>query len=163
VHTSASSRLRSSMRCVAVLVGCIGVVSAQSISVTNLAGGQSISGTAFVFTVSYSNLPSVESVEYDVNGEIACIARSAPWSCTWNTYYSYGGPSQSVVAIARDALHRTLATSGAVSFTIQNVLPAPASVLTWTVAAPSSPWSGTISIVPSCSGTDISASYVMTF
>ena len=127
-----------------------------SITITSPTASQSISGTAFTLTSSLVALSATASVEYDVDGETACIVYAAPWSCVWNTYYVYGGPGQSVTATARDSLNNTLATAPGVAFTVSNALPEPAAALTWVVTAPASPWSGTTTVKPTAllSGTN---------
>src|SRR5437016_13001660 len=82
----------ASMRRTLLLLMISADLMAQSISITSPAASQSIAGTSFPFTASITSLPSLYSVEYDVNGETACIVYQAPWSCFWNSYYSYGGP-----------------------------------------------------------------------
>ncbi len=119
---------------------------AQSVSVTSPSSSQTISGTSFMFTSTLSSLPSAYSVEYDVNGEPACITRAAPYSCGWNTTYVWNNPYNQVVAIARDALNNTLATSSAVPFVVNNVnWPESSAVCTMSVAtgtSPTSTWTG---------------------
>ncbi len=102
-------------------------------------------------------MASVNSVEYDVNGELACISHQSPWDCEWNTYYVYNGNYNSVAAIARDALNATIATSSAVAFSVHNTLPETVSQMAWTVStgtSPSSPWTGDVTISATVTGTN---------
>ncbi len=142
-----------------ILTGLAGTVLAQSISITSPTTGQTISGTSFQFTSTLTSLPGVYSVEYDVNGtdgiHVACMARSAPWSCNWNTYYVFGGPYNTVLATARGVLNNTLATSAGVTFTVANPLPVPASVFSGTITPPGS-WTGTVAVSHTATGTDAS-------
>ncbi len=120
---------------------------AQSISVMSPSAGQTISGTAHTLTVTITGIPNIYSVEYDVNGETACVIYAAPWSCIWNTSYVYNNPYNSVAATVRDVLNNTLATSNSVSFTVDNPnWPVAISVCNMTVSTatpPTSIWSGT--------------------
>ena len=118
-------------------------VFAQSIAITSPTASQSVSGIAFTFTSTPASLPSEYSVEYQVNSETACIATTPPFSCSWNTFYWFGGPA-SAVAIARNALNATIATSSAVSFTVANQAPEP--------AGDSASWSISLSQTPPVSG-----------
>ena len=135
------------------------VLSAQSISITSPTASQTLSGTSLTLASTLTSLPSTYSVTYNINGiqdgtHVACIARSAPWSCTWNTYYDIGGPYESLTATARDVLNNVLATSASIGFTVANLLPVPPGAFTWTVSASASPWSGNKTVTPSFSGTD---------
>jgi hypothetical protein len=143
------------------LLGLAGTLCSQSISLTSPTAGQTIGGTLVPLTVSITSMPGVYSVAYYVNGiqdsvHTACIARSAPWSCNWNSNYVFGGPYISLTAVGKDALNNTLATSSAVTFRVANTLPVPSSVFSWTISASSSPWSGSKTITPTYSGTDSS-------
>ncbi len=88
----------------------------------------------------------------------AGISRSAPYTVNWNTNYAWNSPYLTLQAVARDALNNVLATSAAVVVTLGNIFPVPLSVYSWTVTAPSSPWSGTKSITATGAGTDLLAS-----
>jgi hypothetical protein len=143
------------------LLGLTGALCAQSISITSPTGGQTISGTSVPLTVSITSMPGVYSVAYYFNAiqdsvHTACISRSAPWSCNWNSNYVFGGPYVSLIAVGRDALNNTLATSSAVTFRVANTLPVPSSVFSWTISASSSPWSGSKTIAPTYTGSDSS-------
>lgn len=97
--------------------------SAQSISVTAPGGGTpTLSGTSYTLQSACTSCPSLYSVEYDVDGEVAGISSTPPYSVSWNTFYSANG-SHSVTATARNALNATLATASSVPFTIANSLP----------------------------------------
>jgi Big-like domain-containing protein len=131
----------------------------QSISITSPTPSQTISGTSFPFGVTLTSLPPVYSVEYDVNGEVACIARIAPWGCVWNTFYVYDNQYNSVTATARDALGNSpvgcpnnCATT--VAFTVQNGKPVPSASMSWTIGAGAGPYTSPTSLAPSISGTD---------
>lgn len=137
---------------IAVAVLCASAFG-QSIAISSPTASQSISGTSFTFTSTLTSLPSVCSVEYDVNGELAGITYTPPWSYTWNTFYVANNPYNTVTATARDCLNVTLATSSAIAFTVANTLPEPAATLALSVTAPAFPWSGTVSFTIQLSGT----------
>jgi hypothetical protein len=132
--------------------------SAQTITMTSPAASQAVTGTALQLAVAISALPSLYSVEYDVNGEVACISTAAPWSCSWNTFYFFGGAA-AVTAIARDALNATIATSPPVNFSVQNDAPEPAwGTSTWSLATSTpltSNWSGTVTLTATFSGSSL--------
>jgi hypothetical protein len=106
-----------------------------------------------------TSLPGIYSATYYYNvqdeNHVACSTRRAPWSCKFNTYFSYGGPYTTLFVVARDVLNNVLATSSSVAVTVANSLPVPVSTFAWAISAPASPWSGTSNtITPSYSGTD---------
>lgn len=141
-----------------ILFSLVAVLQAQSVAVTAPAANQTISGISFMLTVAISNLESVHSVEYDINGEVACIATTPPYSCNWNTYYIFNNAANSIVAVARDTLNNVVATSPAVSpFTVDNPLPEHISQFNFTIS-PSIPvtstWHGTVSTAPTFTGTN---------
>ncbi|HLG97608.1 MAG TPA: Ig-like domain-containing protein [Bryobacteraceae bacterium] len=94
----------------------------QSIAVTSPAANQAVSGTAVVLSVSYSNMPGVYAVEYDVDGELAGVSRSGAYAYVWNTYYASNG-RHTIQAVARDVANNALATSPNTSFLVENSLP----------------------------------------
>lgn len=137
------------------------MVCAQTITITSPTSNQTINGTGFTLTVSYSALPALYSVEYQVNGERMCIRTAPPYSCVWNTNYVVNGAYNSIQAVARDATNTVIATSALVSpVTVNNPLPETASQLTMSVS-PSTPvtssWSGTVTFTVTVSGSNASA------
>jgi hypothetical protein len=152
-------------RSLALMLMLSSLLAAQSISVTSPAGGQNISGTSVSLSISFTNLPSLYSVQYLINGEsgvnynandtVRCASCSAAaYNLTWNSFYVNNGP-QSIAAIARDALNNVLATSASVAFTVGNAMPdAPAYLsATYTIPSTESAWSGTKDITINWSGT----------
>jgi Bacterial Ig domain len=110
------------MRLVLLLSAIAGTACAQAISVTSPIANQSVSGTSFQLVVSYSNLPNLYLVEYDVDGELAGISHKAPFSFNWNSYY-VSNSTHTVQAIARDGLNNPIVTSSPVTFHVENNLP----------------------------------------
>ncbi|HLG97128.1 MAG TPA: hypothetical protein VKX49_12520 [Bryobacteraceae bacterium] len=95
---------------------------------------QSLTGTSFTFLSSAVSLPASAAVEYDVDGELACISRAGGiWPCVWNPYYASNG-THSIVAIARGVANNVLATSPAVAFSVAEPLPQQTSPATTTTA-----------------------------
>ncbi len=149
VHRVASTTLLRSrglfgFLCASLLIS---TALAQSIAVSTPRAGAVIGGTSYTLSSSLTSLPAAYSVEYDVSSEVACIAVRAPFSCSWNTYYFFGGPA-GVVAIARDAANNVLATSTQVGFTVHNPLPSNNPNNTFSVTpsiAWTSAWRGTVS------------------
>ncbi len=130
---------------------------AQTITVTSPTTNQTLSGTSVTLSVTYSSVPALHTVEYQVNGERMCISLASPFSCAWNTYYVVNGPYNNIVAVARDAFNNTLATSAAVPFTVSNVLPESASQLALAISTSTpitSSWSGSVTITATISGSN---------
>jgi len=133
------------------------LASAQTISITSPTPNQTLNGTNFALSVSYSLMPALYSVEYQVNGERMCISLKAPFGCIWNTNSVVNGPYNSIVAIARNSLNNILATSLPVSFSLSNPLPESPSQLALSVStstAITSPWSGVVIISATISGSN---------
>src|SRR5579871_948275 len=110
------------MRAIALMLGTICCVDAQSISVTAPTPSQVTSGVQYTLKSVCSGCPSLYSTEYDIDGELGGITSTAPYSFSWDTYYA-GNGSHTITAIARDALNNVIATSPAISFSVENNLP----------------------------------------
>jgi hypothetical protein len=110
------------MRFVALLIVLVAGAPAQTIAVTAPTANQTLAGPLFTLASVCTSCPTVNSVEYDVDGEMAGITRTAPYSLSWDTFYS-GNGLHSITATARDALNNVLATSSAISFSVENNQP----------------------------------------
>ena len=101
----------------------------------NTALGQSISftipgplsGTAVPLPCTVSSITNLATVEWQIDGERELIVPSIQGSICptgiWNSYYISNGSGHTMVAIARDAANRVLATSSRATFSVENDLP----------------------------------------
>lgn len=134
----------------------------QSIAVTSPAASQTLSGTLFTLACSLSSLPNAQSVEWFVNGVSQGVARSAPWSLTWNTNNVYNSATawHTVYAVARDALGNILATSPIVNFGVYNSYLEPSSYISCGSITTSTPlasaWSGSVTVTVPITGSNAS-------
>lgn len=144
---------------------CAVALQAQSISIANPGSGiPTITGSSNSFTVTYSGA-AITKVCYtldvyplynpgiDAPTVLGCSV-TAPFSIPYNSYWNGNGP-HTLAATAYDALGAVVAASSAVPFNIQNTWPNPNN-LTMTVnygTPTSSPWSGTVSVTPTFTGT----------
>jgi hypothetical protein len=109
------------MRFLALVLG-VGSACAQTISITAPSASQTIAGFQFTLTSTCSACPTVYSVEYDVDGEVAGITRTPPYSYSWNPYF-VGNGQHSAAATYRDVKGNVIATSPANTFSVENPLP----------------------------------------
>lgn len=118
------------MKLLFLLAIAVGGAWAQSISV-NLPTSSSnycsisatvLSGTICTLTVTLTSVPAISSVEYDLDGELQGIVRTAPYSFVWDTFYA-GNGAHTFTAIARNITNTVLATSSPVSFSVENDMP----------------------------------------
>jgi Big-like domain-containing protein len=110
------------MKLTAMLLGMTISGYAQVISVTAPSANQVTSGFQYNLTSSCSSCASLYSTEYDVDGELAGISRTPPYSFQWDTFY-VGNGTHTIQAVARDSLNNTISKSTLVTFTVENNLP----------------------------------------
>lgn len=92
----------------------------SSISVTSPAPNSVVTGPT-TFTVAFSGLPTLRSVQYYLNGlNLSGPLGIAPYSFTWGSTSILDGAA-TVYAIAYDQLSNVLATSPTVPFTVNNI------------------------------------------
>lgn len=97
-------------------------VCAQVISITAPSANQITSGFQFRLGSTCPSCISLYSIEYDVDGELAGISRTPPYSFVWNTFYAPNG-SHTITATARKIDNSLIATSSPVRFNVENNLP----------------------------------------
>ena len=165
-----------------ILSLCMTGLLAQSIAVVSPTANQSVSGfIGFSLSANLANAPTATRVCWTIDAyravgtslyaggmtnstyaalsSIGCSLTS-PYSLPWNTFSVMNGPHQAV-ATAYDAAGNVVATSSAVSFSVDNTWPvscAPAMTVT-TGTALGSNWSGSVNVTPtvtSCTGDSMS-------
>jgi hypothetical protein len=142
---------------------------AQSISITQPASGEAVSGYAgYQFQVSLTSAPSVTHVCYTVDAYAAYnpgidaptilgCTLIPPFSYPYNSYWNADSPHE-VVATAYNSMNGVVATSAAVPFTNANTWPVACtdgSAPVWSVGpstAITSNWSGTIVLTATVTG-----------
>src|SRR5437867_4852435 len=93
-----------------------------SVSVTALANGATVLGTAVTVSASASDNVGVAGVQFKVDGvNLGAEVTVAPYAVSWNTALGADG-AHTIAAVARDAAGNT-ATSPAVSVTVDNTPP----------------------------------------
>src|SRR5271154_5902808 len=149
------------MKTAFLCVLCAVALGAQSISITQPAANDTLSGfDGYYFLVSLSSAPSAVKVCYTVDSygaynpgidaptTLGC-SNAAPFSYPYNSYWNLNGPHQ-VIATAYDAVGNVVATSAAVPFSTANNWPVPSTPgMTVTYGmSPSSNWSGAVTVTP---------------
>lgn len=106
------------MRLTGVLLGLIGSLVAQSVSIISPTVSQFVGDTSLTLQAAITTLPSTIKIQYWIDGDLVCesVTAGGSWPCTWPSN-AYPDAVHSVVAKAVDAFGAVLATSNAVSFT----------------------------------------------
>jgi len=104
----------------------IGAPATCTATVTQPAASATINGDGttwqYPLTSTTSGCTAIYSAEYDYDGELEGVSRIAPYTFVSNPYHLGNGP-HSVTVTYRDVKNNILATSPAVSFSVENNLP----------------------------------------
>src|SRR5579862_4310651 len=87
---------------------------AQTAAMVAPAASSTISGTTYTLTSTCTGCTAVWSAEYDIDGELAGISRTPPYSLRWDTFYANNGPAHQIAVTYSDVLGNVIASSPAV-------------------------------------------------
>ncbi|HEV7453908.1 MAG TPA: Ig-like domain-containing protein, partial [Candidatus Saccharimonadales bacterium] len=108
-------------------------VTAPSISLSGVTNGSTVKGSVSL-SASVTNGDAVASVKFMAGGTQIGTASSSPYTSSWDTTTIADGAYQ-LTAVALDASNNTLASSPAISVTVNNYVATPAAL---TITAPTS-------------------------
>jgi hypothetical protein len=138
-------------------------------AITSPSAAATVSGTSQALTATFAGCSGIYQVSYYVqasNGAAVTqddqhmagqwmygTSRTALGNVTWNPFNtSFGSPYTTLQAVVKDATGAVLGTSPAVTFTTVTI--EPTATFAWSIATSASPWSGTITITPTYTGTN---------
>ena len=139
-----------------------------AVSITNPVSSSTVSGFSYPLSATLTNISNAASIEWDIDQQTievlyTCASGTACPTYNWNSAEFANGVHQ-ITATVRDALNNTVATSSAVSFTVNNSLPCndgngsyDEQITVTPSTSVSSSWSGTQTLTVSATGTQCSS------